>query len=323
MPKIPRFDFHTTLARIKQVPLTRWQWVGIGALVVVGAASGTALLSSRSTESAQTVAPRGSAVTATRARNVCIPDTMEVTGVLVPRSEVLVRPDQEGLRISDVSADVGDNVRAGQTLAQLVRLDAPPGAAAVQVQAPVAGVILRRSAVVGTTASARADPLFSIIAQGELEVSADVSARTISRVSPGQTAKVKIIGVGELPGTVRFLAASVDPTTQQGEARILVGSNPALRVGVFARAIVNLGQSCAVAIPLSAVLYGTEGQVVQVVRGDRVETRTVSTGLGLGDDVQITKGLAEGDVVVTRAGAFLRDGDRVRPVIADDATASK
>jgi HlyD family secretion protein len=322
MVKLP--EFRAALSRIKRPSLNRWQWAGIAVLVAVGVASGAVLLSSHSTDSERAVAPRGSAVTAIRARNVCIPDTMEVTGVLVPRSEVLVRPDQEGLRISDVSADVGDNVKAGQTLAQLTRPDAQPGApGAVQVQAPVAGVILRRAAIVGTMASARAEPLFSIIAQGELEVAAEISARSIARVSPGQSAKVKIIGAGELPGSVRTLAANIDPSTQQGEARILVGSNPALRVGAFARAIVNLGQSCAVAIPLSAVLYGSEGQVVQVVRGDRVETRTVSTGLGSGDDVQITKGLAEGDVVVTRAGAFLRDGDRVRAVVSDDTTASK
>jgi multidrug efflux pump subunit AcrA (membrane-fusion protein) len=134
-------------------------------------------------------------------------------------------------------------------------------------------------------------------------------------------AKVKIIGVGDLPGWVRFVSPTIDPTTQQGEARIFVGANPALRAGTFARATVTLGQSCGIAIPLSAVLYGREGAVVQVVRGQRVETRAVTTGLTSDGKVQITKGLAEGDTVVMRAGAFLRDGDRVRPV--DDAGASR
>jgi hypothetical protein len=63
--------------------------------------------------------------------------------------------------------------------------------------------------------------------------------------------------------------------------------------------------------------------VVQVVRGQRVETRAVTTGLTSDGKVQITKGLAEGDTVVMRAGAFLRDGDRVRPVLTDDAGAGK
>ena len=160
-------------------------------------------------------------------------------------------------------------------------------------------------------------------AQGDLEVSAEVSAKNLARVSPGQVAKVKIIGVGELPGWIRFVSTTVDPTTQQGEARVFVGANPALRTGTFARSIVTLGQSCGIAIPLSGVLYGKEGPVVQVVRGERVQTRAITTGPTFDGKVQVTKGLAEGDVVVMRAGAFLRDGDPVRPVLADDTSAGK
>jgi hypothetical protein len=33
--------------------------------------------------------------------------------------------------------------------------------------------------------------------------------------------------------------------------------------------------------------------------------------------VEVTEGLSEGDVVVARAGSFLRDGDPVRPVLPD------
>jgi HlyD family secretion protein len=59
------------------------------------------------------------------------------------------------------------------------------------------------------------------------------------------------------------------------------------------------------------------------VRDQRVETRTVKTGLASEGNVQVGKGLAEGDLVVVRAGAFLRDGDPVRPVLPEEATASK
>ncbi len=67
-------------------------------------------------------------------------------------------------------------------------------------------------------------------------------------------------------------------------------------------------------MPLTAVLYGTAGTVVQVVRRDRVETKQVEVGLTSGGQVEIRDGLAEGDMVVARAGAILREGDPVRPV---------
>jgi HlyD family secretion protein len=266
--------------------------------------------------------PGGAPVTVSKATKACFTDTLAMTGVLQPRSLVQVRPEQEGLQIAQVKVEPGDSVTAGQALAQLARPEGQPAATAT-VTAPVAGTILHRSAIIGTTASARAQPLFEIIPKGELEVSAEVSAGDLARVAPGQKAKVKVIGAGEYPGSVRLVSPAVDPATQQGEVRVFVGADPALRTGAFARAIVTLGENCAVAIPLSAILYGDEGAVVQVVREDHVETRTVETGLGSDGQVQIGKGLAEGDLVVLRAGAFLRDGDPVRPIPAGEATAVK
>ncbi len=69
-------------------------------------------------------------------------------------------------------------------------------------------------------------------------------------------------------------------------------------------------------MPLTAVLYGSAGTVVQVVRRQRVETRRVEVGLMSGGQVEIRDGIAEGDIVVARAGALLREGDPVRPETA-------
>ena len=76
-------------------------------------------------------------------------------------------------------------------------------------------------------------------------------------------------------------------------------------------------ESCGIAVPLTAVLYGTAGTVVQVIRRQRVETRHVEVGLLSGGQVEIREGLSEGDIVVARAGALLREGDPVRPVPMD------
>jgi hypothetical protein len=113
---------------------------------------------------------------------------------------------------------------------------------------------------------------------------------------------------------VRSIASEVDSNTQLGHVRISVGNEDKFKVGAYARAVVDVGRSCGAAIPLSAVLYGPEGAVVQVVREDRVETRRVRVGLLSGGNAEIREGLNEGDMVVARAGAFLREGDRVRAI---------
>jgi hypothetical protein len=95
-----------------------------------------------------------------------------------------------------------------------------------------------------------------------------------------------------------------------------MGSDARLRVGAFGRGQIVIAQSCNVAIPLSAVLYSQDTAVVAVVRNDRVETRQVVVGHLAEGDAEVREGLAEGDLVVAKAGAFFREGDRVRPFVA-------
>ena len=60
-------------------------------------------------------------VTVVKAKNMCFNDTLQVTGVITPREEILVRPDREGLRISEVLVGTGDAVVSGQVLARLTQ----------------------------------------------------------------------------------------------------------------------------------------------------------------------------------------------------------
>jgi HlyD family secretion protein len=267
------------------------------------------------TLAAEGLEPRtGAAVTVTKVAKSCFADTIAVTGVLVPKDEVFVRPDREGLQISQVLVQEGDRVAAGQALVRLVQPDAPAGTAATVLSAPVAGTVRRIAATVGTMASGRAEPLVQIIAQGEIELQADAAPKQLFKLVPGQQAKVTVVGVGEIAGRVRLGAAMIDPMSQLAQIRIAVADSQKLHVGTFGRAVITVGQSCGVAVPMSAVLYGRDGAIVQAVRDNRVETRNVTVGLFSDSDAEIREGIVEGDVVVMRAGAFLREGDRVRPV---------
>jgi hypothetical protein len=66
-------------------------------------------------------------------------------------------------------------------------------------------------------------------------------------------------------------------------------------------------------VPQGAVRNsGTGAEHVFVVRDGRAERRAVRTGQRRGGEVEVTAGLAGGDVVVTRAQGELSDGARVR-----------
>ena len=53
----------------------------------------------------------------------------------------------------------------------------------------------------------------------------------------------------------------------------------------------------------------------QVVENDTVGTRPVTLGLAEADMIELRGGVSEGALVVAKSGTFLRNGDRVRPVI--------
>lgn len=256
------------------------------------------------------------AVSVVPAKRMCFTDTLEMTGVLTPQNEILVRPDREGLKVAEILVKPGDTVAAGQSLARLAPPDGANNGGLVAVRAPEAGIVNSVSAVIGATASAAARPLFSIVKRGEMDLLAEAPTSALARLSAGQSAQVEIIGVGELKGKVRRSSTAINPRTQLGQVYVSVDNDQRLRVGAFGRATVYVDESCGATVPLSAVLYGEDGTVVQVVRNNRVETRGVTVGLIDKGRAEIRDGLSEGDVVVARAGAFLRDGDRVRPVSA-------
>jgi len=259
------------------------------------------------------------AVTVMRTTKTCFADTVRVGGTLVAREDALVRPENEGLRIAEVLVEDGDNVSRGQVLARLTRHEGQSGPAAA-VEAPAAGIISRSNARIGAVASAAAEPLFHIIVGGNFELDAEVPLARLSKLVPGQVARVQVAAIGELPGHVRLVSPQVNATTQMGRARIAVDQAERLQTGMFAQASVDSGTSCNASVPLSAVLYGPDGPVVQVVREDRIETKPVRVGLISGESTEIREGLQEGDVVVVRAGTFLREDDRVRPIPLEGST---
>ena len=260
-------------------------------------------------------APKGAAVTVLKAVKSCFANIVEVSGILIPKEETAVRPERPGLKVAEIQAEAGDSVTAGQILA---RLTLPEGGS-VQVQAPVAGLVSASTAVIGGIASPRGEALFSIIARSEFDLVGMVPVRDLPKLAVNQAARIKIIGTGEVDGKVRRVASTIEPNSQLGQVFVAVTTNRRLLVNSSARAKIKTGQSCGVSVPLTAILYGSAGTVVQVVRRARVETRQVETGLTSAGQVEISKGLEEGDIVVARAGALLREGDPVRPVMSADA----
>ena len=258
-------------------------------------------------------APQGAAVTVLKASKFCFPNLVEAFGVLTPREETMVRPDRPGLKVAEILADPGETVAAGQNLARL----ALPEGGTILVSSPVAGLVLSSTAAIGAPASPRGEALFTLIARSEFDLVGMVPTQDLPKLAVNQPARIRVIGAGEVEGKVRRVASTVEPDSQLGQVFVGITTNRRLLVNSSGRAIIKTGQSCGVSVPLTAVLYGSAGTVVQVVRRARIETKRVEVGLTDGGQIEIREGLTEGDIVVARAGALLREGDPVRAITAE------
>ena len=288
------------------------------ALVVAITLAGVALTPARVAMAADDEAPKGAAVTVIRATKACFDDVVELFGSLQPHEEITVRPDREGLKFTQVMVEAGDTVMAGQAMAKI----GPADGGDITISAPFGGLVSASTAAIGAAATAQQPP-FRIVKNNEFDLLGDAAAKDILKLKAGQPTVVRIVGGGFAQGVVRSVPTTVDQISQLGQVQIAITSRQRMIVNASGRAKITAGKSCNVSVPLTAILYGDDSTVVQVVRRDRVETHRVDVGLMSGGQVEIRSGINENDVVVVKAGALLREGDPVRPISQADAAQNK
>lgn len=186
------------------------------------------------------------------------------------------------------------------------------------VRAPEAGVVIERTARLGAPVDGQA--LFRIAGGGRLEAAVQVAEADMLAMRPGARARFQLVDGSTVTGTLRRLPAALDPRTRTGEAVFDLPADARLRSGMYLRGDAQLGTRTSLAAPASAVLYEDGAAFVYVIGPDDIARRTpVRAGAREGDLVEILEGLTAGQRVAGSGGAFLADGDQVRPITLDAA----
>lgn len=193
----------------------------------------------------------------------------------------------------------------------------------LDIRAPAAGLVLTRGVEPGQIVSPGSGVLFRIARGGEMEMLARVGEADLGALSTGVSATVTPVGSDRsFTGQIWQMSPVIDPQSRQGTARIALAYSPALRPGGFAQASIVAGQAQAPLLPESAVLTDDEGQYVYVVGSDnKVRRRAVTVGPISQSGVPVLGGLTGQERVVLTAGAFLNDGDEIKPVLQRPAAA--
>lgn len=200
-----------------------------------------------------------------------------------------------------------NQAQLGATNARIAQLD---------IRAPTSGLILDRDVEVGQVVSAGTPQLFRMARGGEMEMRAKLSQQDLTRVSVGMPAEVTPVGsTRSFGGQIWQVSPIIDAQNRQGEVRISIPYDPAIRPGGFAEARISSGVTSAPLLPQSAVLADANGNYVLIVNADNeVERRNVTVGNVDDQGVTIASGLRGNEQVVARAGAFLTVGRKVSPV---------
>ncbi len=187
--------------------------------------------------------------------------------------------------------------------------------ARTEVTAPFGGEITARNATLGAIASAAGTPMFVLIRDGELELRADIAEADLLRVLPGQTARLAFAAsTPPLAGTVRLVEPTIDSATRLGRVRISFDDSTQVRAGMFVEATILVVERSGIAVPVTALGSYQDQPSVMLVENGTARRQIVATGIRDGGWVEVTEGLTEGQLVVTKAGAFVRDGDQINPI---------
>lgn len=218
------------------------------------------------------------------------------------------------------------SARAAEKAAEAARQAAQVAVAQTEIRAPFDGVVLTKHANVGdliTNFSAAADSKGAVVSMADmstLEVEADVSESSLSKIEPGQACEIQLDAFPEL--RFRGEVSRLVPTVDRAKASVLtkirfldpdprVLPEMSAKIAFLSEALDAARRTPRVAVHGEAIVAeGGASAVFRVVDGVAKRV-SVTPGAKIGDLVELN-GVAPGDTLVLRPAASLRDGAAVK-----------
>jgi HlyD family secretion protein len=202
--------------------------------------------------------------------------------------------------------------------------------AATEIRAPVSGTVLQRIVERGEMVSPSAfggesgarTSVVALADLNDLQIELDISQTDFARLKMGQLAEI----VPEAFPNLKYTGfiAEIAPEANRAKATVQVKvkvDNPDEQLRPEMNARVNfLGEAqptqaksaSRVLVPKAAVVRRDGSAFVFVVKGNKVEQRSIRLGDEAGDFYYVIEGLSGGESTATTGAEKLRDGDRVK-----------
>ncbi len=180
------------------------------------------------------------------------------------------------------------------------------------LRAPASGIVIEKNVVDGTRITPGMD-LYMIADLSRVWIEGEVFEKDLSLVREGQVAAVMIDAYPgeEFTGVVTYVYPTVSLEARTGRIRIeLENPDLKLRPGMYANiGLESPAREEALVVPRSAVhATGEHAYVFVREADDMLSAREVTTGLASGHEIEILRGVEEGEQIVSSAN-FLIDAE--------------
>lgn len=187
------------------------------------------------------------------------------------------------------------------------------------VKSPLTGVVTQRNVEIGGFASS-ASPAFVVMDLSTIKVEVGVSEQVLNTINIGDKVDVTMTAVSDLPleGIVSTVSPAAGQTGMYTVKIELDNKDGVIKSGMMAE--VNFTAESAedtIVLPRNAVITKEDETYVYVVENGVAKKVMVELGIEAADTIEITKGLKDGDNVVTKGQTYISDGEEVNVVNAD------
>jgi multidrug efflux pump subunit AcrA (membrane-fusion protein) len=180
-----------------------------------------------------------------------------------------------------------------------------------EIRAPFDGYVEKRLVNLGELVKAQM-PVMTVVRLDPLKVTAEIPEKMTPWMSDGRPVELRVDAFQNrtFTGKVTRISPAVNTATRAFPFEALV-PNPdaALKPGTFARVHVEIGKvDDVLTLPYSAIQYRYGVNRVFVVNGDKLAVRELALGERLGDRIEITNGVKQGERVAVTDVDTLTEG---------------
>jgi HlyD family secretion protein len=194
-----------------------------------------------------------------------------------------------------------------------------------EIRSPIDGVVTDRSLFAGETANP-GTPLITVMETATLLAKTHIAQILAQEMKVGDDAEIHVPGVeAPVPAKVSLISPALDPGSTTLEVWLKVDNKSGkLKVGTPVKvSITGVSLPKALKVPKSAILTAQDGsKSVMVIGSDGAAHRKpVTLGIQDEEDVQITSGLGNNDMVITTGSYGIDEGTKVKvgPAGGEDA----